>query len=41
MNSYRKHVVKRMGLCLAGPDERRAASVKQLPLDDLPMFRGL
>jgi site-specific DNA-methyltransferase (adenine-specific) len=38
---YQADIVKRMGLCLAGPDERRASSVKQLPLDDLPMFRGL
>jgi DNA modification methylase len=34
-------IVKRMGLCLAGPDERRAASVKQVGVDDLPMFAGL
>jgi hypothetical protein len=27
-------------LCLSGPEERRAASVKQLPPDDLPMFGG-
>lgn len=37
---YQADIVKRMGLCLAGPDERRAASVKQLPPDDLPMFGG-
>jgi DNA modification methylase len=37
---YQADIVKRMGLCLAGPEERRAASVKQLPPDDLPMFRG-
>jgi DNA modification methylase len=37
---YQADIVKRMGLCLSGPDERRAASVKQLPPDDLPMFGG-
>lgn len=37
---YQADIVKRMGLCLSGPDERRAKSVKQLPHDDLPMFRG-
>lgn len=39
-SEYQADIVKRMGLCLAGPDERRAASVKQLPPDDLPMFGG-
>ncbi len=37
---YQADIVKRMGLCLSGPEERRAASVKQLPPDDLPMFGG-
>jgi DNA modification methylase len=37
---YQADIVKRMGLCLAGPDERRAASVKQESVDDLPMFAG-
>jgi site-specific DNA-methyltransferase (adenine-specific) len=37
---YQSDIVKRMGLCLSGPEERRAASVKQLPPDDLPMFGG-
>lgn len=38
---YQADIVKRMGLCLAGPDERRAASVKQESLTDLPMFAAL
>ncbi len=38
---YQADIVKRMGLCLAGPDERRAATVAQLPPSDLPMFAGL
>jgi DNA modification methylase len=37
---YQADIVKRMGLCLSGPEERRAASVTQLPPDDLPMFGG-
>jgi DNA modification methylase len=37
---YQADIVKRMGLCLSSPEERRAASVKQLPPDDLPMFGG-
>jgi DNA modification methylase len=37
---YQEDIIKRMGLCLSGPEERRAASVKQLPPDDLPMFGG-
>jgi DNA modification methylase len=37
---YQADIVKRMGLCLAGPDQRRAASVKQESIDDLPMFAG-
>jgi DNA modification methylase len=37
---YQSDIVKRMGLCLSGPEQRRAASVKQLPPDDLPMFGG-
>jgi DNA modification methylase len=37
---YQADIVKRMGLCLSGPEQRRAASVKQLPPDDLPMFGG-
>jgi DNA modification methylase len=37
---YQADIVRRMGLCLAGPDERRAASVKQESIDDLPMFAG-
>jgi DNA modification methylase len=37
---YQADIVKRIGLCLSGPEERRAASVKQLPPDDLPMFGG-
>jgi site-specific DNA-methyltransferase (adenine-specific) len=37
---YQTDIAKRMGLCLSGPEERRAASVKQLPPDDLPMFGG-
>ena len=35
---YQADIIKRMGLCLSGPDERRAASVKQLSVHDLPMF---
>jgi site-specific DNA-methyltransferase (adenine-specific) len=38
---YQADIVKRMGLCLAGPDQRRAATVTQLPPNDLPMFEGL
>jgi DNA modification methylase len=37
---YQDDIVKRMGLCLSGPDTRKAASTKQLPPDDLPMFGG-
>jgi site-specific DNA-methyltransferase (adenine-specific) len=37
---YQADIVKRMGLCLSGPEQRRAASVTQLPPDDLPMFGG-
>ncbi len=37
---YQSDIVKRMGLCLSGPDTRKAASTKQLPPDDLPMFGG-
>jgi DNA modification methylase len=37
---YQADIVKRMGLCLSGPDTRKAASTKQLPPDDLPMFGG-
>jgi site-specific DNA-methyltransferase (adenine-specific) len=37
---YQADIVKRMGLCLSGPEERRAASIRQLPPDDLPMFGG-
>lgn len=37
---YQADIVKRMGLCLAGPEERRAASIKQIPPNDLPIFRG-
>jgi DNA modification methylase len=37
---YQADIVKRMGLCLSGPDARRAASIKQLPHDDLPIFGG-
>lgn len=35
---YQADIVKRMGLVLAGPEERRAATVEQLPHTDLPMF---
>jgi DNA modification methylase len=38
---YQADIVKRMGLCLAGPDERRAASVKQVGLEDTPLFGGV
>jgi DNA modification methylase len=37
---YQSDIVKRMGLCLSGPDERRAASVKQVGVDDTPLFGG-
>jgi DNA modification methylase len=35
---YLSDIEKRMSLVLSGPDQRRAASVKQLPHDDLPIF---
>jgi len=35
---YQSDIVKRMGLCLAGPDERRAKSVKQEGIEDTPLF---
>jgi hypothetical protein len=38
---YQADIVKRMGLCLSGPDERRAASVKQVGVDDTPLFGGM
>jgi DNA modification methylase len=38
---YQADIVKRMGLCLAGPDERRAKSVKQVGLEDTPLFGGV
>jgi site-specific DNA-methyltransferase (adenine-specific) len=38
---YQSDIVKRMGLCLSGPDERRAASVKQVGVDDTPLFGGI
>jgi DNA modification methylase len=38
---YQADIVKRMGLCLSGPDERRAASVKQESLKGTPLFGGL
>jgi site-specific DNA-methyltransferase (adenine-specific) len=38
---YQADIVKRMGLCLSGPDSRRAASVKQESVDELPMFAGM
>jgi site-specific DNA-methyltransferase (adenine-specific) len=38
---YQEDIVRRMGLCLAGPDERRSACVKQESLTDLPMFAAL
>ncbi len=38
---YQADIVKRVGLCLAGPDQRRAATVKQESIYDLPMFARL
>ena len=37
---YQADIVKRMGLCLAGPDERRANSVKQEGIESTPLFGG-
>jgi site-specific DNA-methyltransferase (adenine-specific) len=39
-SEYQADIVKRMGLCLAGPDARRAASITQEPPTDLPLFGG-
>lgn len=36
---YQADIAKRMGLCLAGPDERRAKSIKQESLQGLPLFQ--
>ncbi len=38
---YQADIIKRMGLCLAGPDTRRAATIKQESVSDLPMFARL
>jgi site-specific DNA-methyltransferase (adenine-specific) len=37
---YQADIVKRMGLCLSGPDQRRAASTKQEAVENLPLFRA-